>query len=77
MPHLKNITIIGVGIIGGSLGMALKRKVHDVKVTGVDNAKTLSEAKALGAIDEGVEKPHMLQCLKRSDLVFLCKLSYA
>lgn len=53
--HFKQVTIIGVGLIGGSLGMLLKRDRLAASVVGVgrriENLKTAVE---LGAIDRYV-----------------------
>ena len=47
-----NVTIIGLGLIGGSLGLALKRN-RDVHITGFDNSySTMQEAYRRGIIDE-------------------------
>lgn len=46
-----NVSIIGLGLIGGSLGLALKRN-RDVEVTGFDNSySTTQEAFRRGIID--------------------------
>lgn len=46
-----HVTIIGLGLIGGSLGLALKRN-RDVHVTGFDNSyETMQEAYRRGIID--------------------------
>jgi len=48
---MKNISIIGVGLIGGSLGMALKKK-RGYRVTGVGrHPEKLRLARRLGAVD--------------------------
>lgn len=50
---MDRITIIGLGLIGGSLGMALKAaKLKNVEVVGVDNSwDTVNAAKRRGAVD--------------------------
>ena len=49
----KRITIIGLGLIGGSLGLALKKAPADWEITGYDrNYKTLRMALVRGAIDK-------------------------
>jgi len=53
--RIKTISIIGVGLIGGSIGLALKRraKSKEQKVIGIGRHKEkLIKAKKLGAIDE-------------------------
>jgi prephenate dehydrogenase len=49
----KKIIIIGVGLIGGSLGLALKKKNPKFKITGIDKLEIIEKAIARGAIDEG------------------------
>jgi len=53
--HFKQVTIIGVGLIGGSLGMLLKRDGLADSVVGVGRRiENLKTAVALGAIDRYV-----------------------
>jgi len=71
MPvHFKQVAIIGVGLIGGSLGMILRRKGLADHVVGigrrVENLKTAVE---LGAIDRYVTDPK--EGVTGSDLVIL------
>ena len=49
----QRITIIGLGLIGGSIGLALKRAdIKDIEIAGVARSReTLSKARKLGAID--------------------------
>jgi prephenate dehydrogenase len=68
--HFKQVAIIGVGLIGGSLGMILRRKGLADHVVGVgrslDNLKT---AVTVGAIDRYVADP--TDGVQGSDLVIL------
>ncbi|MEM7195546.1 MAG: prephenate dehydrogenase/arogenate dehydrogenase family protein [Pseudomonadota bacterium] len=51
--HLKTLLIVGVGLIGGSLAMALKKAGVVDRVIGFGRSETnLNKALALGAIDE-------------------------
>ena len=53
MVKIKTLSIVGVGLIGGSLGMAVKGRGIAGKVIGVGrNSKRLAKAKAQGALDE-------------------------
>jgi prephenate dehydrogenase len=62
--------IIGVGLIGGSLGLALKANGQVKKVLGVGRSKSnLDEAIKLGAIDEVVE---LDVGVARADLIVVC-----
>jgi prephenate dehydrogenase len=49
----KNITIIGIGLIGSSLALALKKNGYKYKITGVGRRKeNLLKAQKLGIIDD-------------------------
>ncbi len=51
-PAFKHVTIIGVGLLGGSVAMAIKRAMPGAAVAGVGRRRqSLDEALALGAID--------------------------
>ncbi len=65
---MKNITIIGVGLIGGSFALDLRELFPEVQVLGLDTKPAhITEAIALGVIDgEGSYKN-----LKTADLVVL------
>jgi len=52
MSTMQRIAIIGVGLIGGSLGLVWKKQRRDLHVTGFDNAHVLKSAQLRGAIDE-------------------------
>src|SRR5438128_1365242 len=45
------VTIYGIGLIGGSFGLALKRAFPDIRIAGVDNAGVLERARQLKIID--------------------------
>jgi len=49
----KKVTIIGVGLIGGSMGLALNADKADFKIVGVDKEEVIEKALSRGAIDEG------------------------
>lgn len=50
---MKNVVVVGVGLIGGSLALDIKSKYPDANIFGVDyNEDNLIEAKALGVIDD-------------------------
>jgi len=68
----KNITIVGVGVIGGSLGLALKRKNPKLRITGVSSPKTIEKALEMGAIDIGYPHHEIEKGLAEADLVFIC-----
>ncbi len=69
--HARILTIVGVGLIGGSIGLAAKRRGLADCVRGLGRRRaTLDEAKAVGAIDEIHADP--AAALKDADLVVLC-----
>jgi prephenate dehydrogenase len=52
--NFKNILIIGLGLIGGSLALSLKREGFNGKIYGFDlNKDRIKKAVELGAIDKG------------------------
>ena len=54
MERLGNVAIIGVGLIGGSIGLALRSRKLAAQVTGVGRSpEALEEAVRLGAIHNG------------------------
>lgn len=68
MP-LRQITIIGTGLIGGSLALALRRKKFAGRIIGCDREAILGKAHNCGAIDEGIVEPG--DAVRGSDLVVL------
>jgi prephenate dehydrogenase len=63
------ITIIGTGLIGGSLGLAVKSSGLDCRIIGCDRAHVLDRARKMGALDDGAEDPE--EAIKGSDLIVL------
>src|ERR1700752_3761660 len=68
MPF-KQVTIIGTGLIGGSLGLALKKRHLAGRVVGCDRAPVLERALDCGAIEKGTSNP--ADAVHGSDLVIL------
>ncbi|MGH9651790.1 MAG: prephenate dehydrogenase, partial [Terriglobales bacterium] len=66
---IQQITIIGAGLIGGSLALALKRSGFPGRVVGCDKGEVLERAQARGAIDAGIADP--VQAVAGSDVVVL------
>jgi prephenate dehydrogenase len=56
MP-IRQITIIGTGLIGGSLALALRKKKFAGRIVGCDREGTLERARMRGAIDNGTANP--------------------
>ncbi len=65
----KTVAIIGIGLMGGSLGQALRR-TRRYRVIGIARkARTLRDARRLGAIDVGARE---LAAVAAADIVVLC-----
>ncbi|GAB6073216.1 prephenate dehydrogenase/arogenate dehydrogenase family protein [Venenivibrio stagnispumantis] len=55
--NFKNVLIIGLGLIGGSLALSLKNEGFKGKIYGFDlNKERIKKASELNAIDEGFDK---------------------
>jgi prephenate dehydrogenase len=63
------ITIIGTGLIGGSLGMALRQSGFRHRIVGCDKPDVLETALACGAVDRAHSDPR--QAVAGSDIVVL------
>jgi prephenate dehydrogenase len=68
MP-IRQITIIGTGLIGGSFALALRKKKFAGRIVGCDREPVLKRAKTLGVIDAGVVEP--TDAVRGSQLVVL------
>ncbi len=69
------ISIIGVGLIGGSIGLALKEKYPKINIIGVGrNLERLKLAKQKGCIDKFTTDIN--QGVKDSDIVIVCTPVY-
>jgi len=65
----KKITIIGVGLIGGSFALALKEKNPNFKIVGIDKQEIIEKAIARSAIDEGTV--NLEEGIKEADMVII------
>lgn len=67
---MQTVAIIGVGLIGGSFALALRKAGFVGTILGVSSRKTLDKALELGAIDE----PSTLSdAARRADLLYLAQ----
>ncbi len=64
------ITIVGLGVIGGSLGLAIKQADHLAVITGFDDPAKIESALERGAIDYGASS--LLLSIHDADIIFLC-----
>src|SRR6202789_4526431 len=65
----RQVTIIGTGLIGGSLGLALKKRSLAGRMFGCDGLPVLERAQDCGAIDAGTSDP--ADAVRGSDLIVL------
>jgi prephenate dehydrogenase len=67
----KRISILGVGLLGGSIGLAVKSRLTDCEIVGYGHRRvTLDKALEVGAIDRAAEQ--LSTAVDESDLVILC-----
>jgi prephenate dehydrogenase len=66
---IKEISIIGMGFSGSSLGLAFKQYLPGVVITGIDKGSVLIRAKNIGALDKGCIFEELEQGVKDADLV--------
>jgi prephenate dehydrogenase len=68
--RLKNIAIVGVGLIGGSFALALRRAGAVARIIGADrDTQALERAAALGVIDTAAHS--ITEAVSGADLVFV------
>lgn len=68
MP-IRQITIVGTGLIGGSFALALRKRKFKGRIVGCDREPALKRAKTGGVIDDGFVKP--AEAARGSQLVVL------
>lgn len=69
--HWKKVTLVGVGLLGGSLGLALKRRrLADLVVGFVRRSASVKECIKTGAVD--VATQDLTQAVANANLVVLC-----
>jgi len=66
---IRQITIIGTGLIGGSLALALKKHRFAGRIIGCDRAPVLERARNKGAIDVGHTNPS--DAVRSSQIIIL------
>jgi prephenate dehydrogenase len=54
---IRQITIIGTGLIGGSFALALRKRKFAGRIVGCDRESALKRAKMCGVIDNGFSEP--------------------
>lgn len=67
---MDTVAIAGVGLIGGSFALAIRRAGFSGPILGVSSPATIAQALQLGIIDEGVT---LEQACARADLIYLAQ----
>jgi len=71
LPHFRRIVIDGVGLLGGSLGMALRRRRMAEEVIGLGRSrKRLERARQLGGVDSCTTDA--AEAFRQADAVLIC-----
>lgn len=71
MTLFNRIAVVGVGLLGGSLGLAARDRELCDEVVGIRRSKaSIDEAKRIGAIDVGYTT--IAQGVREADLVVMC-----
>jgi prephenate dehydrogenase len=67
----RRLSILGVGLLGGSIGLAVKQTLNGCAVAGYGHRPaSLRAARQMGAIDESYDDP--AAAVRGADLVILC-----
>jgi prephenate dehydrogenase len=72
MQEPKTITIYSVGLIGGSIGAALKASGFGGRIVGLSSEKGINTALSRNLIDEGHPYSDLSTVVKQTDLLILC-----
>ena len=64
------VSIIGLGVIGGSLGLAIAQNIPQVHIVGYDTPAVLRRARKRGAVHEAART--LPDAVANADIVFLC-----
>ena len=67
---IETVTIVGVGLIGGSFGLALRTAGFKGRILGVSSPRTIEAALGKGAIERGAP---LEEALPESDLIYLAQ----
>ena len=68
---IRRVAIIGLGLIGGSIGLAVRENLPDLTTTGWDaDGDVRAQAAARGLVDTVGETP--ADAVRDADLVILC-----
>jgi prephenate dehydrogenase len=69
--HFQKVTMVGVGLLGGSLGLALKQRRLAARVEGyVRREASVAECEQLGAVDKATSD--LAAAVKDAEIIILC-----
>jgi len=69
--HIRRMSILGVGLLGGSLGLAVRSRISGCRVVGYGHRQsTLDAALQMGAIHEGYAE--LGRAVRGAEVVVLC-----
>jgi prephenate dehydrogenase len=54
-PPFRSVSVVGLGLIGGSIALAVRERWPAMRISGVDRKAVLAHALGSGAIDRGLE----------------------
>ncbi len=67
---MQTVAIVGVGLIGGSFGLALRKAGFTGEILGVSSEKAIADAMRRGAVDCGLP---LAEAASRADLIYLAQ----
>lgn len=67
---MRTVAIVGVGLIGGSFGLALRKAGFDGEILGVSSDGAIADALQRGAIDRGLK---LAEAAGLADLIYLAQ----
>jgi prephenate dehydrogenase len=67
---MRSVAIAGVGLIGGSLGLALRKAGFSGPIWGISSPRTVEQAVERGAIDRGVT---LAEAAAEADVIYLAQ----
>jgi len=68
----ETIVIYSTGLLGGSIGLALKKSGYKGKIIGISSPRNREIAGKLGCIDEAAGYEDLQNAVSRCDCLFLC-----
>jgi prephenate dehydrogenase len=71
-PEFEQVSIVGVGFMGGSIALALKKYGLSKKIIGVSRQETIKKALSLNIIDDGFSYENIDEGIKNASLIILC-----